>query len=140
MSAGCGYYQSDFWRALDGELPEAESTALAVHLRTCPVCRGVAAASVAMHRHLLEVTEQLQLPVERGSTTKAASVGAPRASSISRAVRIERLPARVIVIDWRLFAVAALILLTALAWALPGGAADGAMELRQALQIRSFLN
>ncbi len=133
-------WQADFWRVLDGDLAAAESAALSEHIRSCMNCRTFAVESVAMHRKLLEAAAVKKDLVAAEPAPMQASrlemqcVVPPRVMEPRR----ERTRPRVIVIDWRMIGAAAVVVLTLLAWAVPGGAAEGIAEIRNALRFRTF--
>ena len=143
MERDCSHWQSDFWRVLDGDLAADDSAALSEHLRGCQACRKMLVEAVAMHRKLLEVaTVKQDLAVaEPVKSAEPVEMICALPQCIPNRVaepRRERLRPRVIVIDWRMIGAAAVVVLTLLAWAAPGGAAEGMAEIRNALNFKSF--
>lgn len=124
MERGCAEWQNDFWAAVDGELAPAESAALAGHIRSCAVCREAVGEAVATHRHLLEAADCKTQLVRREAAMLGLKDAAPADSPATTgappvpvlAPKNERERARVIFIDWRVIATAAVVALTVLAW------------------------
>jgi len=143
MERDCAKWQADFWRVLDGDLAADDSAALSEHLRGCNACRTMLVEAVAMHRKLLEVAavkQDLAVAAPARSTEPAEMVCSLSHCIPNRVIepRRERARPRVIVIDWRMIGAAAFVVLTLLAWAAPGGAAEGIAEIRNALSFKSF--
>lgn len=135
MDRACADWQTDFWAALDGDLPPRESEALAAHIRACAPCRDALSEAVATHRALLESADEKSRLI-RSEAAKLGLRGAespiaapPRADpAVSATVAPpDQQYSRVIVIDWRMLAAAAVIALTVLAfvtrdsWRRPSG-------------------
>src|SRR6185369_15600118 len=74
MTRSCSDFQLDFWMAVDGDLPEAESKALAAHLRDCDRCREAVRGAAQTHRVLLEslLDPAVRRPQEKPVTRRTA--------------------------------------------------------------------
>ena len=101
----CEQWQLAFWHALDGELPQTDSEALAKHIQLCPACSESIQDAVAAHRICLEDAVKNALRV---TGMAALSAAVPNANAIHEGTREAR---RMLILDRRVLLAAALLLL-----------------------------